>query len=68
MPIPLNLITRMAINAGMLWSILVFGFINLALGVANFLGIYKINLNDLTYVVSNEEMEKDSLEDNNESN
>ena len=68
LPIPLNLITRMAINAGMLWSILVFGFINLALGVANFLGIYKINLNDLTYVVSNEEMEKDSLEDNNESN
>jgi len=38
------------------------------LGVANFLGIYKINLNDSTYVISSEETEKDSLEDNNESN
>ena len=68
LPIPLNLITRTTINAGMLWSVLIFGFIDLALGVANFLGIYKINLNDSTYVISSEETEKDSLEDNNESN
>ena len=50
------------------YMILIFGFIDLALGVANFLGIYKINLNDSTYVISSEETEKDSLEDNNESN
>lgn len=68
LPIPLNLITRTTINAGMLWSVLIFGFIDLALGVANFLGIYKINLNDSTYVISSEETKKDSLEDNNESN
>lgn len=58
LPIPLSLIAWLKpenINAGMLWSLIIFGFICLLLSILNLIFVYKNNLNSLIYVTSNEE-------------
>lgn len=61
LPIPLNMITHAQMNAGILWSILIFAFVALACAIINFLVIYKINLKDLTYVIGGVDDEDEKI-------
>lgn len=54
LPIPLTFLAWTKINPGILWSIIVFASICLGCGIANFLGIYKTNLTDLSYTIQDE--------------
>lgn len=67
LPIPLNLITRFDVNAGMLWSIIVFAFMAVFAAFASFIWVYKITLVDPSYVLD-ENPEDDNPNNSNNKN
>ena len=68
LPIMLSLIAWLKIeqiNAGILWSQIVFAFIVLLLAILNLVFVYKSTLDNLVYVTSNEDEEKPKKDNKN---
>lgn len=75
LPIPLNLVTRVTVNGGMMWSIIIFAFLAVFAAFASFIWIYKATLTDQSYILDSEsdndnpnELEKDEVKINEDVN